>query len=158
MLPIRRILAPTDFSETSRETVARASELAEHFKAEVLVAHVIPPIPALPPDPHYNFEIPAYQDALHENAERQLKETIASQVSEEVPARPIVRYGDPAKEIVRMAQEEGVDMIVIATHGHTGWQHLVFGSVAEKVIRTARCPVLVVHARELAAGKQEQSD
>lgn len=149
MLPIRRILAPTDFSQTSKETVARASELAEHFQAEVLVAHVIPPIPTLPPDPHHNFEIPAYQDALHENAERQLKETIASQVSEDAPARPLVRYGDPAKEIVRLAQEEEVDMIVIATHGLTGWQHLVFGSVAEKVVQTARCPVLVVRASEL---------
>ncbi|HUV14514.1 MAG TPA: universal stress protein, partial [Acidobacteriota bacterium] len=61
-----------------------------------------------------------------------------------VKSRTMVSYGDPAKEIVRIAEEESVDLIVIATHGLTGWQHLVFGSVAEKVVRTAKCPVLTV--------------
>ena len=53
-------------------------------------------------------------------------------------------HGDPAKEIVRIAIDENIDMIVIATHGLTGWQHIVFGSVAEKVVRFAECPVLTV--------------
>jgi len=144
MLPIRKLLAPTDFSDTSAETVIRASELAQHFGAELLIAHVIPPIPTLPSDPHYNFEVPAYQDALRENARRQLDETIAGLVLKELKARALLSHGDPAREIVQMAREENVDMIVIATHGLTGWQHLVFGSVAEKVVRFAECPVLTV--------------
>ncbi len=144
MLPIRLVLAPTDFSEVAAETVARARELAEHFSAELMVLHVIPPIPTLPSDPHYNFEVPAYQEALRENARRQIEETTPDQAASGVKSRTMVSYGDPAKEIVRIAEEESVDLIVIATHGLTGWQHLVFGSVAEKVVRTAKCPVLTV--------------
>jgi nucleotide-binding universal stress UspA family protein len=144
MLPVNRLLAPTDFSDTSVETVIRASELAQHFQAELVVAHVIPPIPTLPSDPHYNFEVPAYQDALRENARRQLDETISRLVERDVEARALLSHGDPAKEIVRIAKDENIDMIVIATHGLTGWQHIVFGSVAEKVVRFAECPVLTV--------------
>jgi len=144
MLPIKKILAPTDFSDISVETIAGASELALHFGAELTVAHIIPPIPTLPSDPHYNFEVPAYQDALKDNAMRQLKEMISNHVSEKIKVVPRVTYGDPAKEIVRISEEENTDLIVIATHGLTGWQHLVFGSVAEKVVRTAKCPVLTI--------------
>jgi nucleotide-binding universal stress UspA family protein len=144
MLPIKLVLAPTDFSEVSVETVARARELAEHFGAELLVLNVIPPIPTLPSDPHYNFEVPAYQEALRENARRQIQEAAPDPVASGLKSQTLVSYGDPAKEIVRIAEEQSVDMIVIATHGLTGWQHLVFGSVAEKVVRTAKCPVLTV--------------
>ena len=119
-------------------------ELAEHFSAELMVLHVIPPIPTLPSDPHYNFEVPAYQEALRENARRQIEEATRDQTASGVKSRTMVSYGDPAKEIVRIAEEESVDLVVIATHGLTGWQHLVFGSVAEKVVRTAKCPVLTV--------------
>jgi nucleotide-binding universal stress UspA family protein len=144
MLPINKILAPTDFSETSVETLANASELSAHFNAELIVVHVIPPIPTLPSDPHYNFEVPAYQDALRDNAKKQLEETIHKYVSSTVKVTSHVSYGDPAKEIVRISEEEKADLIVIATHGLTGWQHIVFGSVAEKVVRTACCPVVTV--------------
>ena len=144
MLPIHRILAPTDFSDVSVETVVRASELAEHFGAELLVAHVIPPVPTLPSDPHFNFEVPAYQDALRESAERRLSEAVQSLVEQGIRTRTLVTHGDPAREIVHIAEEEAADLIVIATHGLTGWQHLVFGSVAEKVVRTSRRPVLTV--------------
>lgn len=151
MLPIKSILAPTDFSRTSLSVMRQAVELAGHFGAELIVNHVVPPIPALPPDPHYNFEIPAYQEALHESSEKRLKEVVDEQVGDRVPHRLLVTYGDPAREIVRIAAEEKADMIVIGTHGLTGWQHLVFGSVAEKVVRTARCPVLSIRVRESAA-------
>lgn len=144
MLPIRTIMAPTDFSDVSRETIGTACELAEHFAAELVVVHVVPPIPALPSDPHYNFEVPAYQDALDENARRQLKETLQGKICSKIPTRSMIAHGDPAGEIVRLAEEENVDLIVIATHGLTGWQHLIFGSVAEKVVRTAKCGVLTV--------------
>jgi universal stress protein A len=147
MLPIKKILAPTDFSDISVETVVHASELAQHFKADLLVVHVIPPIPTLPSDPHYNFEVPVYQEALRENAERQLARTVAEQVTSSVPTETVVTYGDPAKEIVRLAEEKEVSLIVIATHGLTGWQHIVFGSVAEKVVRTSACAVMTVRAK-----------
>lgn len=144
MLPIRKILAPTDFSDLSLQTLGEAAELAAHFQADLLILYVVPPIPTLPPDPSYSFEVPAYQEALHQNAEERLKEIAAEKVPKEVPCQTRVSYGDPAQEIVRIAQEARADLIVIATHGLTGWRHLVFGSVAEKVVRLARCPVLTI--------------
>ena len=152
MLPIRRILAPTDFSDVSVETVISASELAKHFGADLLVVHVIPPVPTLPSDPHFNFEVPAYQDALRESAERRLRETVRSLVEGGIQASTMVTHGDPAREIVRIAHDEEADLIVIATHGLTGWQHIVFGSVAEKVVRTADRPVLTIRGRHSDEG------
>ena len=63
-------------------------------------------------------------------------------------AMHVIRYGDASREIVRIAREEEADVIVIATHGLTGWRHLVFGSVAEKVVRLAECPVLTIRVGE----------
>jgi universal stress protein A len=144
MLPIRKILAPIDFSEVSVETLVQASELTRHFQAELVVVHVIAPVPTLPADPNYSFEVPAYEEALRANSDKQLAEIVGKHVDDDIVTTRIVGYGDPAREIVRTADEEGADLIVIATHGLTGWQHLVFGSVAEKVVRQARCPVLTV--------------
>jgi len=67
-------------------------------------------------------------------------------VSRELHVRQIVVLGEAADEIVRMSEEQRVDLIVIATHGQTGWRHMVFGSVAEKVVRLAPCPVLTIRA------------
>ncbi len=153
MLPVKKILAPTDFSEISLETLGTAAELARHFGAELEVLHVIPTVPALPSDPHYNFEVPAYQEALRAEAEKRLAETIRSRVGGEIPTRPRVSYGEPAREIVRVAEDDGADLIVIATHGLTGWQHLVFGSVAERVVRLAACPVLTIRGRRREDGR-----
>jgi len=152
MLPVRLILAPTDFSDISVKTVASASELAEHFGADLVIVHVIPPVPTLPSDPNYSFEVPAYQEALRESAQRRLQEAVQTQVTGAVHSRTLVSHGDPAREIVRIAAEESVDLIVIATHGLTGWQHIVFGSVAEKVVRTAKCPVLTVRGDQPEEG------
>ncbi len=153
MLPVKKILAPTDFSEISLETLGTAAELARHFGAELEVLHVIPTVPALPSDPHYNFEVPAYQEALRAEAEKRLAETVKSRVGPEIAARPRVSYGEPAREIVRVAEDDGADLIVIATHGLTGWQHLVFGSVAERVVRLAACPVLTIRGRRREDGR-----
>ncbi|HUG43595.1 MAG TPA: universal stress protein [Acidobacteriota bacterium] len=150
MLPIERILAPTDFSDNAMRAVREAAELAAHFQAQLKVAHVIPPVPTVPPEMHYNFELPAYQEALQENARNRLEE-VAVRLRRADPgaeAETVFCFGDPAREIVRIAAEWSADMIVIATHGHTGWQHLVFGSVAEKVVRTSRSPVLTIRLSE----------
>lgn len=148
ILPIERILAPTDFSRISEKTLAAAAELAQHFRARLYVLHVVPSVPLLPADPQDGlvFEIPAYQQALEETGRKRLQELVDRIVPSGVDREIRVRQGDPAQEIVRLAEEDGIELIVIATHGLTGWQHLVFGSVAEKVVRTARCPVLTLRA------------
>lgn len=146
MWPFQKILCPTDFSEPSYEGLQRGVELASHFGAELLVVNVVPVIPPLPPDPNFAFEVPEYERALHADAERKLSEIVQQRIPTTVKAQAVVAHGDAADEIVRIAQEEGADLIVIATHGLTGWRHLVFGSVAEKVVRLAQCPVLTIRA------------
>ena len=147
MLPIKTILCPTDFSEASLTGVKAASELAEHFSAELCLVHVVPVLPTVPPDPNYVFKIPEYERLLHADAQRNLTKLQEEMMAQyRIKARTIVGHGPAADEIVKNAVTEKADMIVIATHGSTGWRHLVFGSVAEKVVRLAHCPVLTVRA------------
>ncbi|MBI3951254.1 MAG: universal stress protein [Acidobacteria bacterium] len=146
MLPFKKIICPTDFSEPSYEGLQCAAELVSHFSAELIVVHVVPVVPPLPPDPNFAFEVPEYERALHAEAERTLNELVEQRISKDVNSRTVVAHGDAADEVVRLAREEGADLIVIATHGLTGWRHFVFGSVAEKVVRMAECPVLTCRA------------
>ena len=147
MLPFKKILCPTDFSEPAFVALKRAEELARHFEAELIVAHVIPTLPGphLFPDPQasFNFDVPLYQQELAIKAEQMLKDLVSHH---KVESRNLVTTGEAAPEILRIAHQEHVDLIVIASHGLTGWRRLVFGSVAEKVVRQASCPVLTIIA------------
>jgi len=147
MLPFKKILCPTDFSEPAFAALKRAEELARHFGAELIVAHVIPPLPGphLFPDPQasFNFDLPLYQQELAIKAEQMLKDLVSHH---KVETRNLVTTGEAAPEILRIAQQEHADLIVIASHGLRGWRRLVFGSVAEKVVRHAVCPVLTIVA------------
>ncbi len=144
MLPIRRILCPTDFSDPARRSVEAGAELAQHFGAELILLHVVPVVPTLPPDPSFVFKIPEFELLLHTDAETRLRELREALVGRNVAARTIVAHGSAAEEIIVAARKEQADLIAIATHGTTGLGHLVFGSVAEKVVRHAECPVLTV--------------
>jgi nucleotide-binding universal stress UspA family protein len=145
MLPFRRILCPTDFSEPGSEGVKAAAEVATRFGAKLILMHVVGPIPALDtPAGISTFDVAAYQRELTASAEAYLEERKA-EVPKGVPTRILVTHGDAGHEIVRVAQEEGVDLIVMATHGATGWRHRIFGTVTEKVVRNAHCSVLTAY-------------
>lgn len=146
MLPIRTILCPTDFSPASLTGVKAATELAAHFGAEICLSYVVPTIPVPSSDPVYDFELPEYEEVLHADAEKKLCALQGKMIEAKVSVRTMVGHGDAAGEIVLIAAKEHVDLIVIATHGWTGLRHLVFGSVAEKVVRLASCPVLTIRA------------
>jgi len=148
MLPIQRILCPTDFSGPACTCIRTASELAEHFGAELLLVNVVPAVPTLPPDPNYVFKIPEYEQYLHADAEQQLRKGREELVGRNVKVRTQVGHGSAADEIVLIAEAEKVDLIVIATHGSSGLERWVFGSVAEKVVRLAKCPVLTVRQEQ----------
>ena len=138
MLPIQTILHPTDFSSPSRHAFALACSLAKDHGARVIVLHVVPPAPAIamegfvPPEPESE------------------RDRLAEMLWQIVPADPQVRVehqlsdGNPAREILRVAQEHKCDLIVMGTHGRTGLSRLLMGSVAEHVVRKAACPVLTV--------------
>jgi nucleotide-binding universal stress UspA family protein len=145
MLPITKILWPTDFSEPSYEALKVADEMALHFSAELIITHVVTPIPVIPiHDDPTSFNLPMYEKEMEASAEKSLDRISREKVSQAVNRRFKVIYGDPATQIVRVATDETVDLIVIATHGLTGWRKFMFGSVTEKVIRMSPHPVLSI--------------
>jgi nucleotide-binding universal stress UspA family protein len=151
MLPIKKILCPTDFSEPSYEGLDAATELALHFSAHLTLVHVISPVPIVPGAPApTGFHIPSMlkelESAAHETLQNDAMGRIPGELISGDLARGTIVQGDPSAEIVRIAAEERVGMIVIATHGTTGWRRFIFGSVAEKVVRLAECPVLTIPA------------
>ena len=145
MLPIKKICCPTDFSEPSQEALKVACEMAAHFAAELILVHVVTPIPVIPiHDDPTSFNLPLYEKEMEESAAKALKKMQQEKVSEGIRSRTMVLQGDAATQIVNLADEENMDMIIIATHGFTGWRKFMFGSVTEKVIRYANCPVLSI--------------
>jgi nucleotide-binding universal stress UspA family protein len=144
MLPVKRILCPTDFSVPACTCVKVANELALHFDAELLLVNVVPVIPTAPPDPNYVFKVPEYERYLHMDAEKHLEEVQRDLIDGKVRVRTLVGHGPAADEIVQLAEKEKADLIVISTHGSTGLERLVFGSVAERVVRLSSVPVLTV--------------
>ena len=149
MLQFRKILVPTDFSGNAKAALAHARELAKKYDAEVLLVHVLEP----PVYPAMTFgagavTLPALQDEMRSVANEQLDKRVAELKASGVNVRGVMREGSPFAEIVGLAAEEDVDLIAIATHGHTGLKHLLLGSTTEKVVRKAACPVLTVRVPE----------
>jgi len=144
MLAIKKILCPVDFSEPSLLGLDASVDLARLYGADIEVIYVVPILPPQPIDPQYSFQVPEYETLLLQDAETRLAALVKKNVPEGVKAAPVVGHGSAGKEIVKYAEESKTDLIVIASHGHSGWHHLVMGSVAEKVIRHSPCPVFVV--------------
>ncbi len=148
MLPFGKILCPVDFSEPSYEALQAADELARHFAAELSILHVVSLVPTLSPSiaSPRAFDVAKYQEELEDSSKQALKDLIKDKISKELAVRPLLLVGDAATEIVRVAEEENADLIMIATHGRSGWRRVIFGSVAEKVVRFAPCPVLTIRS------------
>ncbi|MEE8397800.1 MAG: universal stress protein [Desulfobacterales bacterium] len=151
MLPVKRIFCPTDFSEPSYEALKVADEMALHFSAELFLIHVVKPISVNPVhiDPT-SFNLPMYEKERVASAEQAIERISGEKLSADISSSTIVVQGDPAYQIVASAADENADLIVIATHGLTGWKKLIFGSVTEKVIRLAKCPVLSIRMKSPA--------
>jgi nucleotide-binding universal stress UspA family protein len=148
MIPPKLILAPIDFSDYSRNALETAVGLASSVGATLLLAYVVPAIPDLPANVSI-FKEGEYDTDLHEAASKRLSELAASVAKDNVKVRTEGgTANDVGMELIRIAEREQVDMIVIATHGMTGWRRIAFGSVALKVVEQATCPVLVLRAQE----------
>jgi nucleotide-binding universal stress UspA family protein len=139
-------LFPTDFSTAAEAGLAEAETLAKARGATLLILHVQEPMMA--------FDCALYYGPLEPATE-----TLDRLLHEVTPSDPTIRVqhrlsmGDPATEIVRVANEEKVDLIVMGTHGRTGFSRLLMGSVAEQVVRHAPCPVLTYKASMQTATK-----
>ncbi len=145
MIQLKRILVPTDFSGHSERAAVYAKELARRFQAEIHCIHVSD-IPAdLLATSAYSMTGPSQQfiDQVRQESQKGLA-AFAERFFGDTAAKTAFLEGRPFVEIIRYARDQQVDLIVIATHGRTGLKHALFGSVAEKVVRKAPCPVLVV--------------
>lgn len=153
MIGIKRILCPTDFSEASMSALPYAVDIARLFKAEVFVIHVVPPLPLMAEGAGVYIQPPIeYLDYLRTDADKRIDQMLREQIPKELKASKVLVDGDAAHEILQAVENFKIDLITIATHGHTGWRHLVFGSIAEKVVRISKVPVLTV--REASAANQ----
>jgi universal stress protein A len=143
MSRVKKILAPTDFSELSKLGLRYAFEIARATSAEVIVYHVI--------DFSNEWadkrdEVLAHPDLL-QHCQKRLKAFLADNFAEcinLVEVQAIVEIGTAVHNIAEKAKEEETDMIVMSTHGRTGLDHIILGSVTEKLVARAPCPVLVV--------------
>jgi nucleotide-binding universal stress UspA family protein len=152
MAKVKKILAPTDFSELSKRGIRYALEMARDSSAEVIVYHVIDLGDERPEE---RSHVGPYHDMLEDNRrvlEKFLSDGFADCI-DLVEVRQIVEFGRSFKNIVEMADQQNVDIIVMATHGRTGLDHVILGSVAEKVVARSSRPVLVIPAIERAKGE-----
>lgn len=145
MLPIKNILCPTDFSEPSFRGIEVAKELSEHFSAKLSLINVVTPVfPVGAPGVPASYSAEEYYEEMVQFAHRSLDEIEKKQIPAGMKTERFVVRGNAVDEIIKRAEDENVDLIVIATHGWTGWRRMVFGSVTDKLVRLATCPVLTV--------------
>ncbi len=145
---IQRILVPIDFSEHSKNALKYAIPFARQFQAAIDLLYVVEPT-IYPADFSFGqIGFPNVEEELRTRGSRELENLRQKEIAGVVPARTCVRTGKPFFEINEYALEEAISLIIIATHGHSGMEHILFGSTAEKVVRKAPCPVLVVRSGE----------
>lgn len=148
MIDIKRILTATDFSAPSQVALKYAVAFAQAFRAEVVLCHVLEQpdlLSGLPPVGEGYFP-PNLAELREKQARVQCEQVLAAAGLSQ--ARLLLLHGNPAREITRAAAEEQSDLIIVGTHGRGAVAHLLLGSVAERVVRMAPCPVLSVRSGE----------
>ena len=137
MTSIKRILVPTDFSDTSDEAIRHAVDLARSFGAQLYLLHV-------PGRTGEDFEADFPLSEFENTVRDRLNAFFTRQEIAALKIEYALRIGAPAPEIVRYAGDRSIDLIVMGTHGRSGMAHLLMGSVAEHVVRLSPCPVMLV--------------
>jgi nucleotide-binding universal stress UspA family protein len=152
VIEIHSILAPTDFSAHSQKALRYACGLAQRLSAELHLLHILSEILPAGPDP---LLMPVVPPEYYQQNEDRARETL-DHLLDPVWGAPrsvvtAVRWGSPVEAIVSYALDHRIDLIVIATHGRTGLSHVLLGSVAERIVREAPCPVLTLRDRSAAS-------
>jgi len=141
---ISKVLVPIDFSDYSKSALKYAVNFVKHFEAQLILVYVVEPV-IYPPDFSMGqIAIPSVDVEMDKRAVEELNKLANQEIPGEIKVKSIVKTGKPFIEIIETAGEEDADLIIIATHGHTGMEHILFGSTAEKVVRKAPCPVLTL--------------
>jgi nucleotide-binding universal stress UspA family protein len=150
MVNLKQILVPTDFSMASDSALRYGKALAETFGSTVHLLHVVEETPVYPwasPEGILPLPLPAW-DEMEKQVREQLTKQLTDAEQRLFHAELATLPGNPFVEIVRYAKEHTIDLIVIGTHGRGPVAHMLLGSVAEKVVRKAPCPVLTVRSPE----------
>ncbi|HIJ78644.1 MAG: universal stress protein [Desulfobulbaceae bacterium] len=145
MNEIKKIMVPVDFSGNSQKILRSAVDFAEKFNAELSVIFVVQSF-----DDYSGFFVPhmpiaQFEDEMIESAKVKMKSFVAETIAPSVPQSTAILSGDVVDEINSYAAENSIDLIVMGTHGYKGLEKILFGSVAEKVVKTAPCPVLTIN-------------
>jgi nucleotide-binding universal stress UspA family protein len=145
-LPFKTIIVPTDFSELANSAIPVAFSLARDHKARVVLVHVLESV--VIPNPlyatYYPIPTPQQMRDAEDASVKALKDLVPAEHRGKIETTYLATHGEPAYELGRIAREELASLIVISSHGRTGLKHLVLGSVAERVLRAATCPVLIM--------------
>ncbi len=148
LFSIKKILVPVDFSEHSKKAVQYAASFAKQFKANLQLMFVVEPT-IYPSDFAIGqLTFPNIENELHQRAEDEMENLVKWEILNGLKVEKIIKDGIPFVEVTTRAKEDCVDLIILATHGHSGVEHILFGSTAEKIVRKAPCPALVVRSDE----------
>lgn len=147
-LQVSKILVPIDFSDYSKMALDYAVEFAKKFNSQLFLIYVIEPIVYASDFGLGQVPISSIDMEIQSRAEDEMQKLINEKVPKETKVSWIVKVGKPFIEIINEAKERDCDLIIIATHGHTGIEHILFGSTAEKVVRKSPIPVLVVREKQ----------
>jgi nucleotide-binding universal stress UspA family protein len=142
-IDVQRILVPVDFSENARAVLEWAAHLAEEHASRVVLLHVYH-LPVEFQQLEGAYLPPDFWSNVKNEAEQQIGRYAADLRGRGIEVEALVREGYPATVIIEEAESQGADLVVIGTHGHTGLKHLLLGSIAERVVQKAPCPVLTV--------------
>jgi nucleotide-binding universal stress UspA family protein len=141
MAEFERILFPTDFSESAENALRYAISLAKKYGSKLYVVHVVEPFTYTT---DFGIDYSAQYKDLEASAKKLLDEIVVSIKGNNIAVEGAVLSGEPFVEIIKHVKQKHIDLIVMATHGRTGIEHMLLGSVAEKVVRKSPCPVLTI--------------
>lgn len=148
MIRLKRILVPTDFSESARHALGYGMSFASEYGAELVLLHVVEAVPAGYASELFPVPMAEVFQQVSSYARGELARLTAEAAQKGIATRELVVQGKPSAEIVRVAREESVDMIVLGAHGKGVLDKALFGSTTERVVRKAPCPVLTCHLVE----------
>ncbi|HEY3275507.1 MAG TPA: universal stress protein [Syntrophorhabdaceae bacterium] len=142
-----KILYPVDFSPYAEEILEYAVAIAGRFNSELHMIHVIPNLNYF--TPYESFLTPENMVSIERNIESEVERDFGTLTEKlTIPVKKVTRTGVTFVEIIEYVKEAGIDLVVMGTHGRSGIEHILIGSVAEKVVRKAPCPVLTVRPRD----------
>lgn len=142
----KKIVCPVDFSEFTDEIISYALSIAKKFEAEVHLLHVIPTLNYF--TPYESFLTPENLISMERNIENEIEKDFQKIIKKvDMPVKKVIKTGVTFVEIIDYIKAENMDLVVMGTHGRSGIEHILMGSVAEKVVRKAPCPVLTVRPK-----------